>query len=71
MKIKKLCLANGDEYDDAETEFSINEFKKAISKGTLIEVRQQNKTIMINTAYIISLELGGEQNDSKKIKVFS
>lgn len=69
MIIKKLCLANGDEYDNVTAKLSVNEIKKTIKNGSLIEVRHQNKEIIINTAYIISIELGGEQS-SQKIKAF-
>lgn len=58
MFIKILCLANGDCYENVTTNMKEIEFKNKIDKGEWVEIKQNNKKIVINSEFIISYEIG-------------
>lgn len=55
MNFKKIVLANGDEFQNG----SIKLLKKEISwlPGTFVIVKIGNQEILVNTDYVLSLEL--------------
>lgn len=53
-----MCLANGDCYENVTTDLKEKEFKNKIDKGEWVEIKQNNKKIVINSEFIISYEIG-------------
>lgn len=53
-----LCLANGDYYENATTELQETEFRDKINKGEWVDIKQDDKKIVINSEFIISYEVG-------------
>jgi len=62
LNIKKLCLANGDEYENvkmaAET---LDQLTRMMAENTLVRVIVGERMIYINPEFIISLEVGGQR----------
>ena len=50
LKARRLCLANGDEYDKAELRLEDDVYKR------FVPVQADGKNILVNPDYIISLE---------------
>jgi hypothetical protein len=57
MQIKRLCLANGDEYENVSVTLNKDEFKKAISAGEVILIEAKSKEILLNSEFIVSAEV--------------
>ena len=57
IRIKQLCLANGDEYENVELDLSVLELKQAIREGGFIIIKVSGKEVWLNTEFIISFEL--------------
>jgi hypothetical protein len=55
MKIKKLILATGEEFEDLEIVESIVD--EEFLQIPIIKVKMNNKEVLINREYILSLEL--------------
>lgn len=58
MQIKRLCLANGDEYENVSVTLNKDELKKAISAGDVILIEAKSKEILLNSEFIVSAEVG-------------
>ena len=65
MKIGKLCIANGDEYENVLVELSMQEMIEAINKGEVIKIQYGGKQIALNSEFIVSFEIG----ESKSLSV--
>lgn len=57
MTIKKLCLANCDEYDNVYLDLEEEVFLNAVEEKQVICIYVDNKQIHINTEFIVSFEL--------------
>ncbi|MGV8149661.1 MAG: hypothetical protein ACLKAK_07135 [Alkaliphilus sp.] len=58
MRIKKLCLANGDEYEDVEIKLAHEELKEAIQNREFIPIIWgEGKKVEINADFILSIEI--------------
>lgn len=59
LKIKRIALANGDEYEDCRADVNIDDFLEAIKEREFINILigTCNKGVLINSDYIISLEI--------------
>ncbi|OEH86217.1 hypothetical protein BHU72_11825 [Desulfuribacillus stibiiarsenatis] len=59
MKIKHLCLANGDEYRDITVEMDEQQLLKAIDDEVFIKVTCTNGTqVLLNPNFVLSIEIG-------------
>ena len=56
MKIKKLCLADGSEYDKIELEEDMDELCELLEGRGFLRVTVSGKSIAINSEYIVSIE---------------
>lgn len=56
IKLKLLCLVNGDEYLDVEFHGTKEELEEKVNKRTVISIQFNEKTIHINSYYIVSYE---------------
>lgn len=62
LNIKKLCLANGDEYENVKVEAeTLDLFKHMMDEKGLVKIIVDERTIYINPEFIISLEIGGHR----------
>lgn len=57
MQIKKICLANGDELEDASIALDKHEFVRAMSAGEVIPIEVEGKEILLNSEFIVSVEI--------------
>lgn len=65
LNIKRLCLANGDEYEKVTLELTKDGIVEAIKSGDVMLINLNGKEIILNTEFIISVEIG----ESDKLKV--
>lgn len=52
--IRRLCLANGDYFDDVEVEADMD---ATIQAGGFVKILAGKKTVFVNTEFIVSYEL--------------
>lgn len=52
--IRRLCLANGDYFDDVKVEADMN---AALQEGGFVKILAGKKTVFVNTEFIVSYEL--------------
>jgi hypothetical protein len=57
MKIKRLCIANGDEYEDVTIALDVDDLKIALLGGDLITIEVDGKEVLLNTEFIVSFEV--------------
>ncbi|NPV80692.1 MAG: hypothetical protein HPY52_10530 [Firmicutes bacterium] len=51
--IRRLCLANGDYFDNIEVETDID---AAVQEGGFLKILDGKKTVFVNTEFIVSYE---------------
>lgn len=56
IKVRRLVLANGDEYEDVELDADHQQLENAMVNGLPVRVIWQNRDIIVNAAYIVSME---------------
>ncbi len=60
-RIKMLCLANGDCFENVIISMNESEFIEAVESGKVITAEIDKRIIMINSEFIISYEIGESQ----------
>jgi len=65
LNVKRLCLANGDEYENITLKLTKEELMDAIKDGNIVVINLCGKEIVLNSEFIISIEIG----ESNKLKV--
>lgn len=62
MQLKRLCLANGDEYEDVEVEAEdVQVLIQIFSDRQFITVKAKEKIVYINPDFVLSFEGGGHK----------
>lgn len=67
MKIVKLCLANGDEYENVDILNTLTGNPQELFDVDILEVAADGKRIYINSEFIISFEVEQKIRDLKPI----
>lgn len=62
MKITKLCMGNGDEYEGLTFEGCSAEFEAKLYDKDFIEVLSNSNKIMLNSEFIVSYEIEGARD---------
>lgn len=66
--IKRLCLANGDEYNDVQLNITEAELVEIMREGEFVFFETDKKKVYINASFVVSFELGERVKDMSYLK---